>query len=85
MVANKIRDMKDNKPPGVDRIHPTFQLEIVEQISIPLATVFNLYITGGSNSVRMERSKHYIIIYKRFEKQVRNYIPVSLTAVICKL
>ena len=41
MVAKKIRDMKDNKSPGVDGIPPKLLLEIVEQISIPLATVFN--------------------------------------------
>ena len=40
MVAMKIRDMKDNKSPGVDGIPPKLLLEIVEQISIPLATVF---------------------------------------------
>ena len=42
MVAMKIRDMKDNKSPGVDGIPPKLLLDIVEQISIPLATVFNL-------------------------------------------
>ena len=42
MVAMKVRDMKDNKSPGVDGIPPKSLLEIVEQISIPLATVFNL-------------------------------------------
>ena len=42
MVAMKIRDMKDNKSPGVDWIPPKLLLEIVEQINIPLATVFNL-------------------------------------------
>ena len=72
MVAMKIRDMKDNKSPGVDGIPPKLLLEIVEQISIPLATVFNLFvIRGGNSSVRMERSKHYTIFKKRFEKQVR--------------
>ena len=35
-------DMKDNKSPGVDGIPPKLLLEIVEQISIPLAAVFNL-------------------------------------------
>ena len=38
MVAMKIRDMKDNKSPGVDGIPLKLLLEIVEQISIPLAT-----------------------------------------------
>ncbi|KAK2146750.1 hypothetical protein NP493_3581g00000 [Ridgeia piscesae] len=47
MVALKIRDMKDNKSPGVDGIPPKLLLEIVEQISIPLATVFNLSLDEG--------------------------------------
>ena len=42
MVAMKIRDMKDIKSPGVDGIPAKLLLEIVEQISIPLATAFNL-------------------------------------------
>ena len=32
MVAIKIRDMKDNKLPGMDGIPPKLLLEIVEQI-----------------------------------------------------
>ena len=47
MVAMKIRNMKDNKSPGVDGIPPKLLLEIVEQISIPLATVFNLSLEEG--------------------------------------
>ena len=42
MVAKKIKAMKDNKSPGVDGIHPKLLMETVEQISIPLARVFNL-------------------------------------------
>jgi len=42
MVAKKLRDMKDNKSPGVYGIPPKLLLEIVEQASIPFATVFNL-------------------------------------------
>ena len=43
MVAMKIRDMKDNKSPGVERIPPKLPL----QISIPLATVFSLSLEEG--------------------------------------
>ena len=60
MVAINIRDMKDNKSPGVDGIPPKLLLQIVEQISMPPATVF--IIRGGNSSVRIERSKHYTII-----------------------
>ena len=47
MVATKIRDMKDNKSHEVDWIPPKLLLEIVEQISIPLATVSNLSLEEG--------------------------------------
>ena len=56
MVAKKIRDMKDNKSPGVDGIPPKLLLEIVEQISTPFVN------RGRSSSIRMERSKHHTII-----------------------
>ena len=42
MVARKIKAMKDNKSPGVGGILPKLLMETVEQISIPLARVFNL-------------------------------------------
>ena len=42
-----IRDMKDNKSPGVDGIPPKVVLVIVEQISIPLATVFHFSLDEG--------------------------------------
>ena len=47
MVAKKIRDMKDNKSSGVDGILPKLLLELVEQISILLATVFYLSLEEG--------------------------------------
>ena len=47
MVAMKIRDMKDNKSPGVHGIPPKLLLGIVEQISIPLLAVFNLSLEEG--------------------------------------
>ena len=42
MIAKKIKKMKDNKSPGVDGIPPKLLKEIVEQISTPLAKLFNL-------------------------------------------
>ena len=42
MIAKKIKAMKDNKSQGVNGIPPKLLMETVEQISIPLARVFNL-------------------------------------------
>ena len=47
LVAKKIKAMKDNKSPGVDGIPPKLLMETVEQISIPLARVFNLSLKEG--------------------------------------
>ncbi|KAK2142863.1 hypothetical protein NP493_4736g00001 [Ridgeia piscesae] len=60
MVAMKIRDMKDNKSPGVDGIPPKLLLEIANQHTACNSVQF--VIRGGNSSVRMERSKHYTII-----------------------
>ena len=47
MVAKKIKAMKDKKSSGVDEILPKLVMETVEQISIPLARVFNLSLKEG--------------------------------------
>ena len=41
VVVSKINNMKENKSPGVDGISPKILKETVEQISTPLAHVFN--------------------------------------------
>ena len=47
VVASKINNMKENKSPGVDGISPKILKEIVEQISMPLARVFNSHPAGS--------------------------------------
>ena len=47
MIAKKIKKIKDNKSPGVDGIPPKLLTEIVDQISAPLAKVFNLSLKEG--------------------------------------
>ena len=69
-VASKINNMKENKSPGVDGLSPKILKETVEKISKPLAHVFNMSLQEGICTRRMERSKHYSFIQKRFKKQV---------------
>ena len=47
MIAKKIKKMKDNKSPGVDGIPPKLLKVIVDQISTPLANLFNLSLEEG--------------------------------------
>ena len=62
--------MKDNKLPGVDGIPSKLILEIVEQISIPLAAVFNLSLQEGIVPLELKEA-HIIPLLKKIEKQVR--------------
>ena len=66
MVTKKIRDM--NKSPGVDGIPPKLLLEIVEQISIPPAKVFNFSIEEGVVPLEWKEAN----IIPLFEKGSRN-------------
>ena len=85
MVAKKIRAMKENKSPGVDGIPPKLLLEIVEQISIPLATVFNLSIEEGVVPLEWKEANIIPLFKKGSRSKSENYRPVSLTSVVCKL
>ena len=85
MVAMKIRDMKDNKSPGVDGIPPKLLLEIVEQISIPLATVFNLSLEEGIVPLEWKEANIIPLFKKGSRNKSENSRPVSLISVICKL
>ena len=80
MVAMKIRGMKDNKSPGVDGIPPKLLLEIVEQISILLAT-----LEEGIVPLEWKEANIIPLFKKGSRNKSENYRPVSLTSVICKL
>ena len=85
MITKKIKKMKDNKSPGVDGIPPNLLKEIVEQISTPLAKLFNLSLEEGIFPSEWKEA-----ITPLFKKGSRNkpenyYRPVSLISVVCKL
>ena len=85
LVAKKIKAMKDNKSPGVDGITPKLLMETVEQISIPLARVFNLSLEEGVVPFEWKEANIIPLYKKGSRNKSENYRPVSLTSVICKL
>ena len=76
--------MKDNKSPGVDGIPPKLLMETVEQISIPLARVFNLSLKEGVVPFEWIKANTIPLLKKGSRYKADNYRPVSLT-LICKL
>ena len=85
VVANKINNMKGNKSPGVNGIAPKILKETVEQISTPLAHVFNMSLQEGIVPLEWKEA-NIIPLYKKGSRNKSvNYRPVSLTSVICKV
>ena len=85
VLANKINNMKDNKSPGVGGIAPKILKETVEQISKPLAHVFNISLQEGIVPLEWKEANIIPLFKKGSRNKSINYRPVSLTSVICKL
>ena len=85
MIAKKIKKIKDNKSPGVDGIPSKLLKEIVEQISKPLAKLFNLSLEEGIVPSEWREANITPLFNKGSRKKSENYRPVSLTSVVCKL
>ena len=77
--------MKENKSPGVDWIAPAILKETVEQISMPLAFVFNMSLLEGIVPLEWKEANIIPLFKKGSRNKSVNYRPVSLTSVICKL
>ena len=71
--------------PGVDGISPKILTETVEQISTPLAHVFNMSLQEGIVPLEWKEANIIPLFKKGSRNKSVNYRPVSLTSVICKV
>ena len=85
VVASKINDMKENKSPGIDGLSPKILKETVEQISKPLAHVFNMSLHAGIVPLEWKEANIIPLFKKGSRNKSANNRPVSLTCVICNL
>ena len=85
MIAKQIKKMKDNKSPGVVGIPPKLHKEIVEQISTPLANLFNLSLEEGIVPSDWKEANITPLFKKGLRNKPEHYRPVSLTPIVCKL
>ena len=85
VVVSKINNMKENMSPGVDGISPKILKETVEQISAPLAHLFNMSLQEGIVPFEWKEANIIPLFKKGSRNKSVNYRPVSLTSVICKL
>ena len=85
IVASKINNMKENKSSGVDGISPKTLKETVEQITTPLAHMFNMSLQEGIVPFEWKEANIIPLFKKGSRNKSVHYRPVSLTSVICKL
>ena len=81
VVATNINNMKENKSPGVDGISLKILKETVEQISTPLAHVFNMSLQEGIVPLEWKEANIIPLFKKGSRNKSVNYRPVSLTSV----
>ena len=84
-TSGKINNTKENKSPGVDGIAPKILKETVEQISTPLAHVFNMLLQEGIVPFEWKEANIIPLFKKGSRNKSVNYRPVSLASVICKV
>ena len=77
--------MKGNKAPGVDGILRKLLKEVAEEISKPLAIIFNLSLQDGIVPHEWKCANVIPLFKKGSRCKAEIYRPVSLTSVICKL
>ena len=84
-VLKVIQNLKINKSPGIDGIHPRVLKEIAEIISYPITIIYKKSV-AASELPSQWKDAEITPIYKKDAKNLpKNYRPVSLTSVICKM
>ena len=84
-VLKKLQKLNPTKSPGPDGLHPRVLKEAANEISQPLATIFNISMKEGRVPEDWKIA-HVTAIFKKGKKTTPgNYRPVSLTSIICKL
>ena len=84
-ILMKLKNLKLDKSPGLDGLHPRVLYEIREEIAYPLKLIFSKSL---EDCVLPSEWKLGVVtaIYKKGSKtDMGNYRPVSLTSIVCKI
>ena len=85
MVKKKLLELKSNKSPRPDSIHPKVLHDTAEAMALPLMIIFRTSIKTMS-LVKDWKIANISTIFKKGNKSYpNNYRPVSLTAIVCKI
>eukprot|EP00112_Aurelia_sp_Birch-Aquarium-sp1_P011593 Seg2436.1 transcript_id=Seg2436.1/GoldUCD/mRNA.D3Y31 product="LINE-1 reverse transcriptase" protein_id=Seg2436.1/GoldUCD/D3Y31 len=85
IVLKQLENLKVNKSPGPDCLHPRLLKELSSELKGPLTILFTRSL-GEGVLPRVWKDANITPIHKKGKKEIcGNYRPVSLTSVICKV
>lgn len=84
-VCKKLKNLKGDKSAGPDGLHPRVLKETAEEISIPLAIIFNKSMEIGKLPKQWKDGTVIPLFKKGSKKKPGNYRPISLTSVVGKV
>lgn len=85
LVFRKLGDLKLDKSPGPDGIHPKLLFELRNELTAPLTKLFNLSLSNGIMPDDWKEANIIPIFKKGKKDKCENYRPVSLTSIVCKI
>jgi len=85
MVLKFLQTLKTDKSPGPDSLHPRLLKELSESIVNPLCTIFNQSLNNRKVPKQWKNALISAIFKKGNKSQAKNYRPVSLTSIVCKI
>ena len=85
IIIDKLKNLKVNKSPGPDMLHPRILYEVRHQIVTPLRMIFESSFNSGKIPQDWKFANTVPIYKKGSKAEVNNYRPVSLTNVVCKV
>ena len=85
IIYNKLKDLNVTKSQGPDKIHPRVWYELREETSSLIADIFRKSLEDGKLPHDWKCSEVVPLFKKGSKFEVKNYRPVSLTCIICKV
>ena len=84
-VLGKLENLKVDKSPGGDNIHPKLLYELRGALAEPIAKLYNFSLSTGVVPTDWKEATITALFKKGNRSEPGNYRPVSLTSIVCKL
>ncbi|VDL85455.1 unnamed protein product [Schistocephalus solidus] len=85
LVERELRNLKEAKSSGLDDLPAKFLKELASELFKPPAHIFNSIFESGKLPSEWKASNIYPIYKSGARSNVKNYRPVSLTSIFCKI